>query len=75
VLDPIAIVRLAAAIEEPSREAAVPAVVYGLPQERRVARRTAFVYLGRLIEENETAQLFAAPREKLTGAGLTARSG
>jgi phosphate transport system ATP-binding protein len=40
-----------------------------------VANRTAFLYLGRLVEEGPTTQLFEAPRERLTEEYITGRFG
>jgi phosphate transport system ATP-binding protein len=74
-LDPIATARLEETIRELSREVAVLLVTHNLQQAARVAQRTAFLYLGRLVEEGETTQLFAAPREKLTEEYVTGRFG
>ncbi|HVN75909.1 MAG TPA: phosphate ABC transporter ATP-binding protein [Thermoanaerobaculaceae bacterium] len=74
-LDPIATARLEETIGELSREISVLLVTHNMQQAARVARRTAFLYLGRLVEEGETTQLFSAPREKLTEEYVTGRFG
>lgn len=74
-LDPIATVKLEDTIRELAREIAVVLVTHNLQQAARVAQRTAFLYLGRLIEEGETTRLFAAPREKLTEEYVSGRFG
>ena len=74
-LDPIATARLEETIAELSRDIAVLLVTHNMQQAARVARRTAFLYLGRLVEEGETTQLFSAPREKLTEEYVTGRFG
>jgi phosphate transport system ATP-binding protein len=74
-LDPIATAKLEETIGELSRDIAVLLVTHNMQQAARVARRTAFLYLGRLIEEGETTQLFSAPREKLTEEYVTGRFG
>jgi phosphate transport system ATP-binding protein len=74
-LDPIATARLEETVRELAEEIAVLLVTHNLQQAARVARRTAFLYLGRLVEEGETTQLFAAPREKLTEEYVTGRFG
>ena len=50
-------------------------VTHNLLQAARVATRTAFLYLGNLVEEGETTQLFSAPRERLTEEYVTGRFG
>jgi len=74
-LDPIATARLEETIGELSRDIAVLLVTHNMQQAARVAQRTAFLYLGRLVEEGETTQLFSAPREKLTEEYVTGRFG
>ncbi len=74
-LDPIATSRLEETIAELSREIAVLLVTHNMQQAARVAERTAFLYLGRLVEEGETTQLFSAPRERLTEEYVTGRFG
>jgi phosphate transport system ATP-binding protein len=74
-LDPIATDKLEETIRELSSEVTVVLVTHNLQQAGRVAHRTAFLYLGRLVEEGETAELLAAPREKLTEDYLTGRFG
>jgi phosphate transport system ATP-binding protein len=74
-LDPIATAKLEETIRELAVDVAVLLVTHNLQQASRVAGRTAFLYLGKLIEEGETTQLFAAPREKLTEEYVTGRFG
>lgn len=74
-LDPIATAKLEETILELSREVTIVLVTHNLQQAARVAHRTAFLYLGKLIEEGETAAMFAAPRERLTEEYLTGRFG
>jgi phosphate transport system ATP-binding protein len=50
-------------------------VTHNMQQAARVADRTAFFLLGRLIEEQETAQLFSHPKEKHTEDYITGRFG
>lgn len=74
-LDPIATAKLEETILELSREVTIVLVTHNLQQAARVAHRTAFLYLGKLIEEGETAAMFASPRETLTEEYLTGRFG
>jgi phosphate transport system ATP-binding protein len=40
-------------------------------QATRVSDRTAFFYLGQLVEYDRTADLFSSPREKQTEAYIS----
>lgn len=51
----------------------VVVVTHNMQQAARVADKTAFFYLGELIEEGPTKRLFADPREKRTNDYLTGR--
>ena len=44
-------------------------------QAARIAHRTAFLYLGELVEEGETTAMFSTPRERLTEEYITGRFG
>ncbi len=57
-LDPIATAKLEETIRELAEEVTVLLVTHNLQQAARVAHRTAFLYLGELVEEGETTQLF-----------------
>lgn len=46
-----------------------------MQQATRVADRTAFFYLGELVEEGPTKRLFSDPREQRTQEYLTGRFG
>ena len=50
-------------------------VTHNMQQAARVAERTAFFLLGRLVEEDETAQLFSHPEQKETEDYITGRFG
>jgi phosphate transport system ATP-binding protein len=50
-------------------------VTHNMQQAARVADRTAFFLLGRLIEEAETGQLFSHPQQKQTEDYITGRFG
>jgi len=74
-LDPIATARLEETILELAGDVTVLLVTHNLLQAARVAARTAFLYLGTLVEEGETTRLFSAPRERLTEEYVTGRFG
>jgi phosphate transport system ATP-binding protein len=50
-------------------------VTHNMQQAARVADRTAFFLLGRLIEENVTTELFSHPKQKETEDYITGRFG
>jgi phosphate transport system ATP-binding protein len=46
-----------------------------MQQAARVSDFTAFFYQGRLVEMNETSEIFTRPREKQTEDYITGRFG
>ncbi len=50
-------------------------VTHNLQQAARVSDFTAFFYLGRLVEADETPRIFTSPRESRTEAYVTGRFG
>ncbi|MHB0947760.1 MAG: phosphate ABC transporter ATP-binding protein PstB [Gemmatimonadaceae bacterium] len=74
-LDPISTQRLEELLYELKRELTVVIVTHNLQQAARVSDRTAFFFLGRLVEEGPTTQLFTSPREERTEAYVTGRFG
>lgn len=70
-LDPIATERLESLIKELGRSLTVVIVTHNLGQARRVSERTAFFYLGKLIEVAATSELFEHPQQRKTQAYLT----
>jgi phosphate transport system ATP-binding protein len=50
-------------------------VTHNMQQAARVADRTAFFLLGRLVEEGETGQLFSRPQQQETEDYITGRFG
>ena len=62
-----------AEIVELARERTVVVVTHNMQQATRVADKTAFFYLGELLEEGPTKQLFSQPREERTKDYLTGR--
>ena len=74
-LDPISTQKVEHLLHELKRELTIIIVTHNLQQAARVSDRTAFFFLGRLVEENETRQLFTSPREERTDAYITGRFG
>ena len=50
-------------------------VTHNMQQAARVSDRTAFMYLGKMIEYGETDQIFTNPAEKRTEDYITGRYG
>ena len=74
-LDPLATQRIEELLWELKKELTIVIVTHNLQQAGRVSDRTAFFYLGQLIEYGPTDQLFTAPREERTEAYITGRFG
>ena len=56
-----------------SKELTIVIVTHNMQQATRIADRTAFMYMGRLVEYGETSQIFTNPTEKETEAYITGR--
>jgi phosphate transport system ATP-binding protein len=74
-LDPLATAKLEQTLLELSSDVTVLLVTHNLLQAGRVATRTAFLYLGSLVEVGLTSQIFSAPSERLTEEYVTGRFG
>jgi phosphate transport system ATP-binding protein len=65
-LDPVATARIEDLIFELKNRVTILIVTHNMQQAARVSDRTAFMYLGELIEAGETGTIFHKPAEKLT---------
>jgi phosphate transport system ATP-binding protein len=65
-LDPIATQRIEETITELAKEFTIIIVTHNMQQAVRVSDYTAFMYLGDLIEFDETRSLFTQPKNELT---------
>jgi phosphate transport system ATP-binding protein len=74
-LDPIATQRVEELIFQLKREYTIVIVTHNMQQAARVSDRTAFFWLGRLIEYDATERIFTAPTDKLTEDYVTGRFG
>jgi phosphate transport system ATP-binding protein len=74
-LDPIATMKIEELIHELKKDYTIVIVTHNMQQASRVSDRTAFFYMGKLIEYGDTAQLFTRPREKQTEDYITGRFG
>lgn len=74
-LDPIATAKVEELIHELKKEYTIVIVTHNMQQAARVSDRTAFFYLGKLIEYGQTDQIFMNPRDPQTEAYISGRFG
>jgi len=74
-LDPIATQKIEELITELSSKLTIIIVTHNMQQAARVSDRTAFFYMGKLIEVNDTDTLFTNPGLKQTEDYITGRFG
>jgi phosphate transport system ATP-binding protein len=74
-LDPVATQKIEELIVELKRRYTIVIVTHNMQQAARVSDRTAFFWLGKLIEVNDTERIFTNPSEKLTEDYITGRFG
>jgi phosphate transport system ATP-binding protein len=74
-LDPISTARIEELIDELKQDYTIAIVTHNMQQAARVSQKTAFMYLGELIEFDETPKIFTSPQEKQTQDYITGRFG
>jgi phosphate transport system ATP-binding protein len=74
-LDPIATMKIEELIYELKKNYTIVIVTHNMQQASRVSDKTAFFYVGELIEFGETTEIFTAPKEKKTEDYITGRFG
>ena len=74
-LDPIATAKIEDLLVDLKKDYTVVIVTHNMQQAARVADRTAYFYLGELIEFGDTEQMFEKPAQKLTEQYITGRMG
>jgi phosphate transport system ATP-binding protein len=74
-LDPIATQKIEDLIQKLKKNYTIVIVTHNMQQAARVSDITAFFYLGKLIEVNETGRLFTCPQLKQTEDYITGRFG
>jgi phosphate transport system ATP-binding protein len=74
-LDPIATAKIEDLIHQLKEKYTVVIVTHNMQQATRVSDYTAFMYLGELIEFNESEQLFMSPADKRTEDYITGKFG
>lgn len=74
-LDPISTLKIEELINELKNSYTIVIVTHNMQQATRVSDFTAFMYLGDLIEFDETTKLFSTPAKKQTEDYITGRYG
>ncbi len=74
-LDPISTAKVEELIDELKHEFTIAIVTHNMQQAARVSQRTAFMYLGELVEFGDTKKLFTNPTDSRTQDYITGRFG
>jgi phosphate transport system ATP-binding protein len=74
-LDPIATAKIEDLIRELKDRYTIAIVTHNMQQAARVSDRTAFFYMGELVEEGPTEQIFTNPRVQRTEDYVTGKFG
>ena len=74
-LDPIATAIIEELMDELRHNYTIAIVTHLMQQAARISQRTAYFHLGKLVEVNETNQVFTNPEHKLTENYITGRFG
>jgi phosphate transport system ATP-binding protein len=74
-LDPISTAKIEELIDELSGDYTIAIVTHNMQQAARVSQYTAFMYLGEMVEFDETNTVFTSPRDKRTQDYVTGRFG
>ena len=74
-LDPLATLKIEELLMELKKQYTIVIVTHNMSQATRCSDRTAFMYLGKLIEYGPTMQIFEDPKEPQTEAYVTGTFG
>jgi len=74
-LDPISTAKVEELIADLKKDYTIVIVTHNMQQAARVSDFTAYMYLGEMIEFDDTARLFTNPRRKATEDYITGRYG
>ncbi|MXV16481.1 phosphate ABC transporter ATP-binding protein PstB [Hufsiella ginkgonis] len=65
-LDPLSTLKIEELIVKLKKDFTIVIVTHNMQQAQRVADKTVFMYLGEIIEEGQTKDMFANPKNELT---------
>jgi phosphate transport system ATP-binding protein len=74
-LDPISTAKIEELIDELKDDYTIAIVTHNMQQAARVSDFTAFMYLGELVEFDETTRIFTSPSDRRTQDYITGRFG
>jgi phosphate transport system ATP-binding protein len=74
-LDPLATARIEELVHKLRKEVTIIIVTHNMQQAARISDFTAFMYMGELIEFDETGKIFTNPVQKLTEDYITGHFG
>ncbi|MBY0611995.1 MAG: phosphate ABC transporter ATP-binding protein PstB [Beijerinckiaceae bacterium] len=74
-LDPISTAKVEELIDELKEHYTIAIVTHNMQQAARVSQKTAFMYLGELVELDDTKKIFTSPSDKRTQDYITGRFG
>src|SRR5690606_3397244 len=74
-LDPISTARIEELVAELKRDFTIAMVTHNMQQAARVSQYTAYMYLGELVEMDETEKIFIKPSRRETEDYITGRFG
>jgi phosphate transport system ATP-binding protein len=74
-LDPISTAKVEELIDELKRDYTIAIVTHNMQQAVRVSQYTAFMYLGEMVEFDDTDKIFTSPKERRTQDYITGRFG
>jgi len=74
-LDPIATLHIEDLMQRLKKEYTIVIVTHNMQQAARASDRTGFLYLGKLIEFDETAKIFTKPAQAMTENYISGRFG
>ena len=74
-LDPISTAKIEELIDELKKDYTIVIVTHNMQQAARVSDFTAFMYLGEMVEFDDTSKVFTSPSDKRTQDYITGRFG
>jgi phosphate transport system ATP-binding protein len=74
-LDPISTAKIEELIQELKENYTIAVVTHNMQQAARISDKTAFMYLGELVEFDDTSKIFTSPAHRRTQDYITGRFG
>ena len=74
-LDPLSTLKIEELIASLKKEYTIVIVTHNMQQAQRIADKTVFMYLGEIIEEGSTNDIFSNPKNEMTGNYVKGRFG